>query len=950
MQDSSYTVTLIATASSGCVDTSIQEFVAYAKPRANFSGVEVCESKSTVFSDSSLAGGAVITNWDWDFGDTTTSAVQDPSHTYNRYGTYRVKLVVTNGHGCTDSIVKAIESYPIPFVDFIQDTIVCEKDSISLNNATTGASQYSWSFGNGTTDTRRYPNAYYDTIGFYTTKLFATSSFGCIDSVAKAIEVIGPPEASFVPTIDEGCGPLEVAFTNTSTANYATYFWDYGQGQTSSVSTPDTIVYAPGRNDTTYYVQLVVSNRCKSDTFRDSILVHPVPVAIFETDRDIGCSPLNLRFSNNFTYGVPDSLFWDFGDGSPLFTTVNNTFDEPLSHLYTTDRLPSAYTITYIAKNECGADTASKSITVYKNVEAFFNTDTLRGCLPLTINFTNSSRGFIDNAWDFGDGNVTNVTSPTHTFNQSGTFTVKLFVSDSCSYDTFEQQVVVYPKPSISFDFIRDSICAYDSIRFFNTTADASGVFWDFGDGDSSRLTNVYHRYDSSGVFNVKFTAYTSLHNCFTTIDKDVHILQRPTALITASPLDGCPPLTVDFSSDSSFSSWSFSNGNISALNKPKATFTTANTHWAKLVSEYANGCKDSTTINIVVHPKPVADFVSSIDSACIYPVQVDYTNSSQGALGYQWMFGNGSNSTQTNPSPTFSSAGTFYDTLVASNQFGCLDTATSSISIYEPPIADAVISPLNGCVPLLVDFNNLSQNYGYGMWYFGNGDSSSQVSGNYTYDIVGNYLPSLIIHGRANCKDTFTLPAPIEVYPNPLADFDYSVENVTVTFTNYSTIADTYLWDFGTGETSEEDNPVHVFPSSGIFSTTLIASNSFGCKDTLIKQVDVPEKYNLFVSNAFSPEFGAPGVRFFKPTGIGLATYHLYIYDTWGNLIWETDQLINSEPAVGWDGRDMAGNTMPQDTYVWKISATFLDGSIWPGKIFPDSSVKRYGTVTLIR
>ena len=90
--------------------------------------------------------------------------------------------------------------------------------------------------------------------------------------------------------------------------------------------------------------------------------------------------------------------------------------------------------------------------------------------------------------------------------------------------------------------------------------------------------------------------------------------------------------------------------------------------------------------------------------------------------------------------------------------------------------------------------------------------------------------------------------------------------------------------------------------------------------------------------------------MRQFKPRGIGIAEYHIYIYDTWGNLLWESDKLSKSEPAEGWDGKDLDGNTMPQDTYVWKATATFLNGRIWPGKIYSNGQVKRYGTVTLIR
>ena len=949
-QDSIYTVRLIVRASSGCYDTIQKQFTAFGEPLANFGALEACEYKNTVFTDSSLAGGAPISNWGWDFGDASTDTVQNPNHRYNQDGLYKVQLVVINGHGCIDSITKSVTSYPIPIVNFANDTIVCEKDSISFTNSTTGAVQYDWSFGNGKTDQRRSPNAFFDTTGYYTIRQIATSDFGCFDSLSSLIQVIGAPQASFIPSIDEGCAPLEVTFTNTSLAAYTDYTWYYGQGDSSMGLIPDTITYLQGRHDTTYYVRLVASNQCKIDTFVDSILVHPTPVALFETDRDIGCSPLNLRFSNNLSYGDPDTLIWNFGDGSPLYKTTKFTFDEPLSHIYTTDRLPSDYTITYIAKNECGADTTDKTITVYKTVEAFFNTDTLRGCMPLTVNFTNSSKGYIDYAWDFGDGNVSNVNNPSHTFNQSGTFTVKLFVTDSCSYDTFEQEILIYPEPILSFDFIRDSVCQFDSIRFRSTSTDISGVYWDFGDGKTSVLTNPTHQYTDSGIFNVQYTGYSTLHNCPATISKDVHILDKPESSITASPTDGCQPLTVNFKADSSFNSWTFSNGNSSVKNDPKEIFGDVGVQWVKLVSEYANGCKDSISINLIVHPRPLAGYVASVDSLCEYPVDVDYTNTSIGALGYNWIFGDGSRSTQTSPSLTLTQTGIYKDTLIASNQFGCKDTATSIIKVYDPPTADALITPLSGCVPLEVNFTNVSSNYLYNKWDFGNGDTSSRKDDIYTYEVIGAYAPSLIVYGNANCSDTFDLSSVINVYPNPMADFDFEIENVTTTFTNISSGADRYSWDFGDGASSTEENPVHRYPGSGIYNTTLVASNSFGCKDSLTKMIDVLEMYNLFVANAFSPEFGGPGANTFKPTGIGLETYHIYIYDTWGNLIWESDQLSKTEPLEGWDGKDVAGNDMPQDTYVWKISAKFLNGRIWPGKVFPDGSVKRFGTVTLIR
>ena len=949
-QDSSYSITLIVTAGTGCSDTIVKQFEAFANPLAIFGAEEVCEYKITQFTDSSLAGGVSLVTWDWDFDDGTNDTLQNPTHTYGQDGNYTVQLIISNGHGCTDSITKNVESYPIPLLGFMHDTLVCKGDSIQMNNSTTGAIQYDWDFGNGLSDTRKNPNSFYDTIGKYTIKLQATSIRGCYDSLRSSIHVIEAPQASFIPSLDEGCAPLEVIFNNTTIAEFETYLWDYGQGQTSTNRIADTITYEQGRHDTTYFVQLFVSNQCRIDTFSDSILVHPTPVAIFETDRDIGCSPLNLLFSNNLTYGDPDSLIWNFGDGSATFKTTKNTFYEPLSHIFTTNRLPSDYTIEYIAKNECGEDTAYKTITVFKTVEAFFNADTLRGCFPLTVNFTNSSKGYVDYAWDFGDGNVSNINNPSHTFTQSGTFTVKIFVTDSCSYDTFERQILIYPAPNVSFNFIKDSICQYDSISFLSTSNNVSGICWEFGDGDSSKLTNPVHRFDSSGTFSVRYTAYSTLNNCPATILRDVNILKTPKATIMANPSEGCDPLHVNLKADSSYNSWTFSNGNVSILNELTETFTSTGPHWAKLSSEYANGCKDSTVLNLVVHPRPNASFTSSVDSLCEYPVTVDYTNTSTGALGYNWIFGNGNRSTQTNPSETLTAPGIYNDTLIASNQFRCNDTAISQVKIYEKPIAIGIISPLSGCVPLNVNFKNTSQNNLTGKWYFGNGDSSLQDSIDYTYITAGGYTPSLVIYGNANCTDTFRLASTIDVYPNPVADFDYEVINVSTIFTNYSIGANSYLWNFGDGVSSTQENLTHEFPESGSFVTTLIARNNFGCNDTISKSIEILEKYNLFVSNAFSPEFGLGEVRTFKPTGIGIAEYHIYIYDTWGNLIWESDKLSKSEPAEGWDGNDLNGNAMPQDTYVWKVTATFLNGNIWPGKIYPDGKIKRFGTLTLIR
>jgi hypothetical protein len=107
---------------------------------------------------------------------------------------------------------------------------------------------------------------------------------------------------------------------------------------------------------------------------------------------------------------------------------------------------------------------------------------------------------------------------------------------------------------------------------------------------------------------------------------------------------------------------------------------------------------------------------------------------------------------------------------------------------------------------------------------------------------------------------------------------------------------------------------------------------------------------HNLFVPNALSPDNVMPQVRTFKPIGINLKEYHIEVMDSWGHLIWGSTLLDDSgRPVEGWNGT-LNGEPLPQDTYVWKISAIFIDGTVWEGSDVGNGSGKTMGIVTLIR
>ncbi|MFO8086174.1 MAG: PKD domain-containing protein, partial [Bacteroidales bacterium] len=961
VNDSVYTIQLIASSGQGCTDTIEKQVTVLALPEADFGYIPACEGKITHFNDSSVAGTASITLYEWDFGNGNNSYTQNPTNIYDSSGTFTTTLKVTNGNGCVDSISKPVTVHPLPNVSYTHDSVVCVNTPLSIINTTTLSSVSLWDFGNATQSTATNPQVTYTSPGYYQIKLISTTSNGCVDSLSSTVHVIEAPNADFVSIPDTGCAPLSVLFQNQSTGYQTTYYWNFGNGQTSNYQHPLPVTYSQGNSDTTYYPDLTAVNQCGTDTHSDSILVRPQPVAGMYPNKHQGCSPLTISFSDNLTYGNPDTLIWIFADTIPPLVTTQSTFNSPVQYTFYTDSTISQYTVAYIAKNECGSDTVTTDITVYPNeVNAFFNADTLRGCPPFTVNFTNSSLGYTDVSWDFGDGTFSNQISPAHTYTQPGFYNVELAVTDSCGYDTANILIRVDSIPVVDFVKSKDTVCANEPIMFTNTSPNAlSSLSWDFGDNNTSNQNNPYHSYDSSGTYNVTLTGYSTTfpNYCPNTITKSVVVLPTPKSVITADTTAGCPPLTVNFQGDSSFNTWYFGNGNSSVQNIVSQTYYNSGNYTVTLISEYLNGCADTSTFGITVHPEPTASFYQSVDSTCVAPSDVLFTNASTGGAGNTWIFGNGSTSTQNDSIwRTFDSTGIYQNYLIVENQYGCVDSTMREFIIYDEPKAQASFKPDSGCRPLSVQFTNSSVNSNHYLWDFGDGNTSTTINPVHQYLTDGQYQVSLIAYGNAACADTSVVKDSVIVYPSPDADFDFThlhtpVQNSgQVQFNNLTIGGDYFWWDFGDGGSDTAMNPLYRYEMYGDYIVNLLVENIYGCQDTVSKPIKISEFHGLYVSNAFSPEMGPDEVRSFKPKGVGLAEYHIYIYDTWGNLIWESTELVDGEPAEGWDGTDKNGDPMPQDTYVWKIDAIFLDGTMWPGKTYDDGKTKKYGTVTLIR
>ena len=208
-------------------------------------------------------------------------------------------------------------------------------------------------------------------------------------------------------------------------------------------------------------------------------------------------------------------------------------------------------------------------------------------------------------------------------------------------------------------------------------------------------------------------------------------------------------------------------------------------------------------------------------------------------------------------------------------------------------------------------------------------------------------------------CRDSITMSKLIEVHQKPSANFTAYLDSTVrpysvIVLNNLSLSAVKYLWIFDDNTTSTEENPSHKFAIWGDHNIRLVVYSDKNCADTLEMQVYIPEyKKGLFVPNAFTPDFGQPEVRVFKPVGVELKSYHIQVLDKWGELMWESDKIDEyGSPTEWWDGRDKNGVPCLQGSYVWIIKAQHTDGVDWEGMVYPTGSKKPVtsGNVTLIR
>jgi len=940
-----------------------------------------CVGDNIYFDDETPPIGGATFQYTWEFFDNntgigvplSTSGNQNPTFAYPTSGLKLIRLSIrdTNAAGnCVAIFEQTITISPsliaqIGVTDLLNVSITpdfCQSAVAPFSNfdvrfsdistgVITPTTQWRWEFYDETNALVRQepfgggfsvvPLGPFDEVftnsGIYRVRLIIRDNITSCETIDEVeVRVYENPVPQFSAT--RVCEGDDTSFNESSTLNAingeAIILWEWDFDYDGVTFTKDPAF----DNQTTFTRNLGLANTYQvalrvttdqigcSDLLVIPVIVDPVPNASITPDVLSGCSVLTVTFANNSVGGQPDVIDrfeWEvdekLGSGFQLVAT-----QDPLDPGFTPFYIHNFVNTTManrqfdmrmrtVTVNGCDHLSAISTITVFPGTESGFISTNYSpfndNCSPQSVNFAvdalTQSLGPTDYRWRVSDtGGIISETStgitPAFSYNfVNNTQSIKDYfitlittLPSGCFGDS-TRTIRISPNPTSNFDI--------DTLQF------------------DCELMRLQLEANQKGLANYHWTVREN-----GIVVSDINSINDELSYELNRPAFGSADVTVQF--------------NLETRN-------------------FAN-CTSPVSSDVVVIPARddiKTSFTASPTSQSLPNATVTIVNTTNpGPWTYEWDFGDGS--TSTDPvvsSHTYATYGTYNIKLTVTNGV-CVETAMETITILAiPPIVDFSYDPASGCVPLTVNFTNLSQfaepdKY---QWEFGQGQATSKaINPTYTYFEPGKYTVSLSASNATGTVVNETKEMIIEVFPRPSAQFDIKPKLVYIPggilYTkNQSLQATHYEWDFGDGTISLSPQPQHIYSEVGKYDIQLIAYNQYGCADTtkLESIVNVEIGGQVLIPNAFSPNLsGATGGNdpsngkndVFLPITRGVVEFEMMVFNRWGELMFRS-----TDPNIGWDGY-YNGKLCQQDVYMYKLSALYENGE----------RIVRVGDVNLIR
>lgn len=746
---------------------------------------------------------------------------------------------------------------------------------------------------------------------------------GCAGQDTINVSYLNAPEITLSENDTIRCNEPQT-ITATTSPNNLTINWS-----TSETGNSIEVI------DSGWYYGSITHNGC---TISDSTHIAKIPFGWdIKLAYSYGCSGINSYFSNQKSVTSNGTLFdskWTIEGKEFNQDSVNYVFDTKGTYPVRVD---------LNSEEGCSYDTTF-DVQVLEAPVVNFENDS--GCVGEQLKFIDNTTGAVAiNVWKFGDGSGTsNAFSVGHTYTTASSFPITLIAqSPNGCIDSLTQTVVVNEKPIVAFTPI--NICQEDSLELKTSTAhDPNLVYnWSLSDGTKKTGNNCNVKTKGAGSQTIKLVIEDQL-GCKDSITKPVTVF--PTPIVKVDGLDVCQGSIIGFNYTSTNTKnilWNFGDGSQSSTPSFNKTYNTIGNKTIQLDIESNDGCVNSDTAIIKVHPLP---------SVTISPVKFcqssgfklsnlldDVTIDNQ----FKWWTGTdslvGGNATY-----TFTNLGMNLVLVEETTPKGCKAYDTTIVTINKSPDIDFVADTLIACDPSIISITDKTTSY--------NGDIVSwdwniERLGKFTgnnfstiFNYPGTYDISLNVTDVNGCSSSHTKSDWILIHPSPVADFFFSdnpidEQNNTTNLINNSENAIGYNWNIGSIRTSTQENVIVTFDSIGTYPIELIATNTLGCTDTILKNLVVNPVYEFWIPSAFSPNNDSRN-DLFNGKGVNYENVEVWVFDRWGTVAYHY-----SGSQFNWNGTYMnKGVKCQQDVYVYKAIVTD-----WRNK-----KHELTGTVTLLR
>lgn len=806
----------------------------------------------------------------WVFGDGATSQLASPANTYITAGTYTVQYSNSQGGPVQGTITINVYEKPVP--TFTADPESgCSPLTVSFANTTQlspgiNITGYSWVFGDGGLASGPSPTHTFTQAGTHFVSLGLTTNLvtcNVTQVYPDHITVIQSPQATFTttPSPATACtAPLSVSFNNFSASGPGiTYAWDFGNGNTSTQQSPAPQTYT---SEGTYTVTLVVTDDSGCSRQMQRIVSIGQPATDFDVPAAV-CPGDTVQLVNTSVQGAYQ---WTLGSGVVFLNPSTATTTSPTVIFTGTGQQQITLQTTAGA---CSSQLA-QTVTI-QNPSAEFTSNPEYACeLPLTIAYTPVNTGYASYEWLFIEDSTTSVlTSPSHTYVLEDTTyswfrpdwleTMLVVTTDIGCRDTVIRNDSIWLPNAVFFPNVSDG-CAPLIVTFNDSSTSYEDIIewrWHLGDGSVVVATDSLPQsvtYTQPGHY-ASYLVITNSAGCTDT--SYTVITEVGTALnpqFTVSETVICAGETVQFSNQTaladSVDAWHFYGEGYHQFHcwddpEPSWTFNNMTGPLDVTLMVEFNGCYSSTTQNGLIQVNgPIADIYFT--TYCEDPYTVEFENHSQDFTDILWDFGDGTTSTDQNPTHTFPDRGDYLVTLTVTNtNSGCpVDVDTVMMRIRD--IKAQFVSDTLLCTGVPLPFDAaLSQDvhaecWGGYTWQFNRPEmrpiTTTDPQFPINFPISGDVEVTLIVRDLHGCRDTAR--ANVKVYGIEAA---FTPSDMTVcpgqeiTMTNATTSDTTvvsYAWVFGLGQFSTEESPTHVYDtfSNDTLMVMLTATNAIGC------------------------------------------------------------------------------------------------------------------------